>query len=676
MQKTVFIMTMDKTAADNRIRELCEALRHHNYRYYILSQPEITDFEYDNMMNELLLLEKEFPAFADDNSPSQRVGSDLNREFVQVAHKYPMLSLSNTYSEEEVMEFDARVRKLIGDDFEYVAELKYDGVAIGLSYENGRLVRAVTRGDGVRGDVVTDNVRTIRSIPLVLRGKDRPLTFEIRGEIFMSHEGFRRLNELRQLAGEDVFANPRNATAGTLKLQNSSLVAKRPLDCFLYHLLGENLPNSSHFENLTAAREWGFKIPGYIRKIEDISDLFTFIRDWDEKRKGLPFDIDGIVIKVNRYDQQEELGFTAKSPRWAIAYKFKAEQAVSRLLSIDFQIGRTGAVTPVANLEPVLLAGTTVKRASLHNEDQIKLLDIRLGDEVYVEKGGEIIPKIIGINLASREGDSEAFVFLDNCPECSTQLIRKEGEAAHYCPNEYGCPPQIRGRIEHFISRRAMDIGTAEATIEQLFNVGLLQDAGDLYSLRKEDLLALERFAEKSASNLISSIDQSRNVPFERVLFALGIRYVGETVAKKLARHFTSMDKLRNADYEALVEADEVGERIAESILQFFKDVKSQLLLDKLVSAGLQFNMGTEQERTGSKLEGLTFVISGSFEKHSRDELKQLIEANGGKNAGSISSRTNYLLGGEGIGPSKLEKVKNLDISILSEDEFLAMIRP
>ncbi len=676
MQKTVFIMTMDKAAADNRIRELCEALRHHNYRYYILSQPEITDFEYDNMMNELLLLEKEFPAFADDNSPSQRVGSDLNREFVQVAHKYPMLSLSNTYSEEEVMEFDARVRKLIGDDFEYVAELKYDGVAIGLSYENGRLVRAVTRGDGVRGDVVTDNVRTIRSIPLVLRGKDHPLTFEIRGEIFMSHEGFRRLNELRQLAGEDVFANPRNATAGTLKLQNSSLVAKRPLDCFLYHLLGENLPNSSHFENLTAAREWGFKIPGYIRKIEDISDLFTFIRDWDEKRKGLPFDIDGIVIKVNRYDQQEELGFTAKSPRWAIAYKFKAEQAVSRLLSIDFQIGRTGAVTPVANLEPVLLAGTTVKRASLHNEDQIKLLDIRLGDEVYVEKGGEIIPKIIGINLASREGDSEAFVFLDNCPECSTQLIRKEGEAAHYCPNEYGCPPQIRGRIEHFISRRAMDIGTAEATIEQLFNVGLLQDAGDLYSLRKEDLLALERFAEKSASNLISSIDQSRNVPFERVLFALGIRYVGETVAKKRARHFTSMDKLRNADYEALVEADEVGERIAESILQFFKDVKSQLLLDKLVSAGLQFNMGTEQERTGSKLEGLTFVISGSFEKHSRDELKQLIEANGGKNAGSISSRTNYLLGGEGIGPSKLEKVKNLDISILSEDEFLAMIRP
>jgi DNA ligase (NAD+) len=627
-------------------------------------------------MNELQALEKEFPLYADINSPSQRVGSDLNREFTQVVHKYPMLSLSNTYSEEEVLEFDARVRKGIGDDFEYVAELKYDGVAIGLSYENGRLVRAVTRGDGVRGDVVTDNVRTIRSIPLVLRGKNQPLSFEIRGEIFMSHEGFRQLNEQRHAAGEDVFANPRNATAGTLKLQNSSLVAKRPLDCFLYHLLGENLPYSSHYENLTEAREWGFKIPDYIRKFDNMPDLFSFIRDWEEKRKGLPFDIDGIVIKVNHYDQQEDLGFTAKSPRWAIAYKFKAEQAVSRLLSIDFQVGRTGAITPVANLEPVLLAGTTVKRASLHNADQIRLLDIRPGDEVYVEKGGEIIPKIVGINLASRAGDSEPFVFIDSCPECETRLIRREGEAAHYCPNEYGCPPQIRGRIEHFISRRAMDIGAAEATIEQLFNVGLIQDAGDLYSLRKEDLMGLERFAEKSASNLITSIDRSRNVPFERVLFALGIRYVGETVAKKLARHFTSIDRLRSADFDALVAADEVGERIAVSILQFFKDPKNRHLIDKLESAGIQFSMGTEQVMTGNKLEGLTFVISGTFEKHSRDELKQLIESNGGKNAGSISTRTDYLLGGEGIGPSKLKKVESLDIPIISEDEFLALISP
>jgi DNA ligase (NAD+) len=669
-------MTMDKAAAEKRIRELREALRHHNYRYYILSQPEITDFEYDIMMNELQALEKEFPVFVDINSPSQRVGSDLNREFTQVVHKYPMLSLSNTYTEEDVLEFDARVRKLIGDDFEYVAELKYDGVAIGLSYENGRLVRAVTRGDGVRGDVVTDNVRTIRSIPLVLRGKDQPLSFEIRGEIFMSHEGFRQLNEQRQAAGEDVFANPRNATAGTLKLQNSSLVAKRPLDCFLYHLLGENLPYSSHYENLRAAREWGFKIPEYIRKFENNSDLFSFIRVWEERRKGLPFDIDGIVIKVNRYDQQEELGFTAKSPRWAIAYKFKADQAVSRLLSIDFQVGRTGAVTPVANLKPVLLAGTTVKRASLHNADQIRLLDIRLGDEVFVEKGGEIIPKIVGINLASRPGDSEPFVFIDSCPECSTRLVRREGEAAHYCPNEYGCPPQIRGRIERFISRRAMDIGAAEATIEQLFNAGLIQDAGDLYSLRKEDLMGLERFAEKSASNLITSIDRSRNVPFERVMFALGIRYVGETVAKKLAIHFTSIDRLRNADFETLVAADEVGERIAESLQQFFKDPKNMHLLDKLESAGIQFSMGSEQAKTGNKLEGLTFVISGTFEKHSRDELKELIESNGGKNAGSVSTRTDYLLGGEGIGPSKLKKVESLNIPIIGEDEFLALISP
>jgi DNA ligase (NAD+) len=669
-------MTMDKAAAEKRIRELQEALRHHNYRYYILSQPEITDFEYDIMMNELQALEKEFPVFVDINSPSQRVGSDLNREFTQVVHKYPMLSLSNTYTEEDVLEFDARVRKLIGDDFEYVAELKYDGVAIGLSYENGRLVRAVTRGDGVRGDVVTDNVRTIRSIPLVLRGKDQPLSFEIRGEIFMSHEGFRQLNEQRQAAGEDVFANPRNATAGTLKLQNSSLVAKRPLDCFLYHLLGENLPYSSHYENLRAAREWGFKIPEYIRKFENNSDLFSFIRVWEERRKGLPFDIDGIVIKVNRYDQQEELGFTAKSPRWAIAYKFKADQTVSRLLSIDFQVGRTGAITPVANLKPVLLAGTTVKRASLHNADQIRLLDIRLGDEVFVEKGGEIIPKIVGINLASRPGDSEPFVFIDSCPECSTRLVRREGEAAHYCPNEYGCPPQIRGRIEHFISRRAMDIGAAEATIEQLFNAGLIQDAGDLYSLRKEDLMGLERFAEKSASNLITSIDRSRNVPFERVMFALGIRYVGETVAKKLAIHFTSIDRLRNADFETLVAADEVGERIAESLQQFFKDPKNMHLLDKLESAGIQFSMGSEQAKTGNKLEGLTFVISGTFEKHSRDELKELIESNGGKNAGSVSTRTDYLLGGEGIGPSKLKKVESLNIPIIGEDEFLALISP
>jgi DNA ligase (NAD+) len=667
--------TMDKSAASSRIAELRETLQQHNYLYYIKNSPEISDFEYDLMMNELLALEKEFPEFHDDNSPTQRVGSDLNREFQQAVHKYPMLSLSNTYSEEEVLEFDRRVRKVIGDDFEYVTELKYDGVAIGLSYEEGRLIRAVTRGDGVRGDVVTGNVRTIRSIPLMLRGKDFPRAFEIRGEIFMTREGFRRLNEQRKAAGEEMFANPRNATAGTLKLQNSSVVARRPLDCFLYHMLGGQLPFPSHYENLSAAREWGFKIPEYIRKLTNMDELFGYIRAWEDRRNGLPFDIDGIVIKVNRYDQQERLGFTAKSPRWAIAYKYKAEQVMTRLLSVDFQVGRTGAVTPVANLEPVPLAGTTVKRASLHNADQIRLLDIRLGDEVYVEKGGEIIPKIVGVNLASRTGDSVPLDFIDRCPECGTPLVRRQGEAAHYCPNEYGCPPQIRGRIVHFISRRAMDIGAAEATIEQLHREGLIKDAGDLYSLRREDLIRLERFAEKSASNLIDSIDRSKEVPFDRVLFALGIRYVGETVASRLARHFLSMDRLIHADFDQLVAAEEVGDKIAESILRFFSDPGNQRLLEKLKAAGLQFSLTQEETGPGDRLEGLTFVISGSFEKHSRDELKQLIEDNGGRHAGSISSRTDYLLGGTGIGPSKLQKVETLNIPIISEDEFLAMIQ-
>ena len=667
---------MEKTAAEKRIRELREVLRHHNHSYYVLAKPEISDFEYDLLMNELLTLEHAFPEFTDANSPTRRVGSDLNREFVQVTHRYPMLSLSNTYSEEEVLDFDTRIRKVIDDDIEYVAELKYDGVAIGLSYENGRLVQAVTRGDGVRGDVVTDNVRTIGSIPLVLQGSAHPVSFEIRGEIFMSHDGFRRLNEQRKAAGEDLFANPRNATAGTLKMQNSAIVAKRPLDCFLYHLLGENLPYTSHYENLSVAREWGFKIPEYLDKFRELPDLLSFIREWEQKRKTLPFEIDGIVIKVNRYDQQETLGFTAKSPRWAIAYKFKAEQALTQLLSIDFQVGRTGAVTPVANLEPVPLAGTTVKRASLHNADQIRLLDIHLGDEVYVEKGGEIIPKIVGVNPSSRSKDSEPFEFIDRCPECGTTLVRKEGEAAHYCPNEYGCPPQIRGRIEHFISRRAMDIGAAEATIEQLHTAGLIQDAGDLYSLRKEDVEKLERFAEKSASNLIESIARSREVPFERVLFALGIRYVGETVAKKLARHFHSLDILREAPFEDLVAADEVGERIAESIIQFFNNPRNGQLLEKLRAAGLRFSRDPEEAAPGNKLEGLTIVISGSFENYSREELKRLIESNGGKNAGSISSRTDYLLGGDGIGPSKMKKVEELKIPVLSEEEFLAMIQP
>ena len=651
-----------------------EAIEYHNHRYYVLSNPEISDFEYDLLMNELITLEKKHPQYRDENSPSQRVGSDLNREFEQVEHVYPMMSLANTYSEEELKDFDQRVRKTIGDDFEYTAELKYDGVAIGLTYENGNLVRAVTRGDGIRGDVVTDNVRTIRSIPLKLRGRDYPDSFEIRGEIFMSYEGFRRMNEMRKEAGEDLFANPRNATSGTLKMQNSSLVAKRPLDCYLYHMLGEDLPFDSHYENLTEARNWGFKIPEYMKRIGNLEELFGYIRHWDKARNELPFGIDGIVLKVNRYDQQEALGFTAKSPRWAISYKFRAEQAATRLLSIDFQVGRTGAVTPVANLEPVQLAGTTVKRASLHNADQIKALDIRIGDEVYVEKGGEIIPKITGVNLQAREPGSLVFRFIGNCPECGSELVRHEGEAAHYCPNEYACPPQIKGKMEHFISRRAMDIGAAEATIDLLFREGLVGDAGDLYSLTQEQVEGLERFAEKSASNLISSIRDSLEVPFERVLYALGIRFVGETVARRLAKQFPSLKRLREASYDELVAAEEVGEKIAASIIQYFEDPNSRRLLEKLEAAGIRFQSGENAAPSGNKLDGLTFVISGTFGKYSRDELKRMIEANGGKNAASISSKTSYLLGGEGIGPSKMQKVQELGIPVITEDDFLRML--
>ncbi len=665
---------MNKAKAEERIIELREMIEHHNHRYYVLSKPDISDFAYDQLMNELISLENRFPELKDENSPSQRVGSDLNREFSQVEHNYPMLSLANTYSEDEIRDFDKRIRKTIGDRFEYVAELKYDGIAICLRYENGRLVQAVTRGDGVRGDVVTDNVKTIRSIPLVLRGDSWPASFEIRGEIFMSREGFSRLNAQREKEGVETFANPRNATAGTLKLQNSSLVAKRPLDCFLYHLLGESLPFTSHYENLEAARQWGFKIPEYARKLDDLEGLFAYIRHWNTARKELPFDTDGIVVKVNSYRQQEELGFTAKSPRWAIAYKFKAEQALTKLLSIDFQVGRTGAVTPVANLEPVLLAGTTVKRASLHNADQMGLLGIRPGDFVYVEKGGEIIPKIVGVDISARKEDSPDFVFIDRCPECGTGLVRNEGEAAHYCPNIYGCPPQIKGRIEHFISRGAMDIGAAEATIDLLFREGLIRDAGDLYNLKYERVLDLERFAEKSAENLIRSIKASVNVPFDRVLYALGIRFVGETVARKLARQFKSIDRLAEASFEELVAAEDVGEKIAESILSYFREPSSRSLIGKLKNAGVRLQTEESAAAGSEKLSGLTFVISGTFTHHSRDQLKALIEKNGGRNAAAISGKTDYLLGGTGIGPVKMEKVKKLGIPVISEEEFLKMI--
>ena len=666
---------MNKTEANNRIKQLRKLIEHHNYQYYVLSKPEISDFEYDLLINELLTLEQKFPELSDENSPTQRVGSDINREFEQVAHRYPMLSLGNTYSEEDIMDFDQRVRKVIGNLFEYVAELKFDGVAISLTYDSGRLVQALTRGDGEKGDVVTENVRTIKSIPLVLYGKDFPVNFEVRGEIFYPKTAFKQLNEQRLAQGEEPFANPRNAASGTIKMQNSSLVAKRPLDCYFYNILGNGLPFDSHYENLQKAKEWGFKIPEQIKKASGVEELMAYISIWEKKRNDLPFQIDGIVIKVNAYANQELLGLTAKSPRWAIAYKYPAEQVSTRLLSVDFQVGRTGAITPVANLEPVHLAGTTVKRATLHNADQIALLGLHLGDSVYVEKGGEIIPKIVGIIEDQRPPGAKPVTFPEACPVCGTSLVRQEGEAAHYCPNDSGCPPQIKGRIVHYISRRAMDIGAAEATIDLLYKQGLVKDISDLYNLTTDQVIHLERFAEKSAENLIRSIQESKKVPFERVLYALGIRHVGETVAKKLARHFISMDNLAAASFEDLTAAEEVGEIIAESIRHFFDQPANTAVINKLKEAGLQFTVAGQQgSQVSSLLDGKVFVISGTFMQHSRDELKQLIEQNGGRNAGSVSSKTDFLLAGENMGPAKLVKAREMGIAIISEQEFMSMI--
>jgi DNA ligase (NAD+) len=666
---------MNRSEAENRIEELRKQIDHHNYLYYVLSKPEITDFEYDILLNELVTLEKKFPELSDDNSPTKRIGSDINKDFVQMEHRYPMLSLGNTYSKEELIDFDNRVKKVIGNDFEYVAELKYDGVAISLNYENGRLKHALTRGDGEKGDLVTENVRTIRSIPLQLRGRDYPADFEIRGEIFIPRKQFEKMNEQRIVAGEEPFANPRNAASGTLKILNSSIVAKRPLDCFLYHILGEDLPYNSHYENLVKSRDWGFKVPDYLKKVKGIEELFDFISYWDQERKKLPFDTDGVVIKVNSYTQQRTLGFTAKSPRWAIAYKFQAEQAVTRLLSIDLQVGRTGTITPVANLEPVFLAGTTVKRATLHNADQIKLLDIRVGDSVFIEKGGEIIPKITGVDYTERKPGTPPYSFPLNCPACHTPLVRNEGEATHYCPNESGCPPQIKGRIEHFISRKAMDIGAAEATIDLLYKNGLIKDVADLYSLTEDQVKQLERFADKSARNLIASIESSKNVSFERVLYALGIRYVGETVAKKLAKHFISLDNLSRASFEDLMLVEEVGDRIAGSIIEYFGNPVHIDIILRLKKAGLKFALAYEDVQTiGENLKNLTFVISGTFQNHSREELKELITLHGGKNASSVSSSTNYLLAGENAGPAKLDKARTLKIQVISENDFIDMI--
>ena len=660
-----------------RIDQLRTDLHRHNYNYYVLNTPEISDKEFDDMMRELQDLEKEHPEYQDENSPTMRVGSDLNKNFTQVTHKYPMLSLGNTYSENEVTDFYDRVKKALNEDFEICCELKYDGTSISLTYENGKLVRAVTRGDGEKGDDVTDNVKTIRTIPLVLHGNNYPEHFEIRGEILMPWEVFEELNREKEAREEPLFANPRNAASGTLKLQNSAIVASRKLDAYLYYLLGEELPCDGHYENLQTAAGWGFKISEHTKKTHSLEEVFEYIRYWDTERKNLPVATDGIVLKVNSMRQQKSLGFTAKSPRWAIAYKFQAERALTRLNRVTYQVGRTGAITPVANLDPVQLSGTIVKRASLHNADIIEGLDLHIGDMVYVEKGGEIIPKITGVDKDARGMlIGEKVKFITHCPECGSKLVRYEGEAAHYCPNETACPPQIKGKIEHFISRKAMNIdGLGPETVDTFYRLGLIKDTADLYQLTAEYIKNLDRMGEKSAENIIKGIKASKEVPFERVLFALGIRFVGETVAKKIAKSFNNIEELENADLEKLTSIDEIGEKIAQSILIYFSSPLNVNLIERLKSAGLQLYRKEEDlNEYTDKLAGQSIVISGVFTHHSRDEYKDLIEKNGGKNVGSISTKTSFILAGENMGPSKLEKAHKLGIKIISEDEFLTLI--
>ena len=661
----------------SQIIQLRQELEQHNYRYYVLSDPVISDREFDEMMHQLQTLEEAHPEMADPLSPTQRVGSDLSKEFEQVVHTYPMLSLGNTYSESDVRDFYERTeRALHGEPFEIVAELKYDGTSISLTYEQGRLLRAVTRGDGTRGDDVTANVKTIRSVPLCLQGNDYPALFEIRGEILLPWAEFDRLNKEREEQEEPLFANPRNAASGTLKQQNPAVVAARRLDAYFYYVLGEQLPAETHYDNLEAARRWGFKIPDVIRRCRSMAEVLDYIAYWDVERKNLPVATDGIVLKVNSLRQQKYLGFTAKSPRWAIAYKFQAERAETRLNSVSFQVGRTGAITPVANLEPVLLAGTVVKRASLHNADIIEGLDLHLGDQVYVEKGGEIIPKIVGVNRDARSiliGDKIRFI--RTCPECGTPLVRAEGEAGHYCPNDIGCPPQIKGRIEHFVTRRAMNINIGPETIEDLYNAGLVKDAADLYTLKVPDLVRLERWAIKSAHNLLDSLAISKQVPFERVLYALGIRYVGETVAKRLANSFHSIEALRAASFEQLIAVDEIGDRIANSVRRYFADERNCHLVERLQEIGLQMKISEVQlSNRSEKLKGKTIVISGTFLHHSRDEYKNLIEQHGGKNSGSVSGKTSFILAGDNMGPAKLEKAAKLGIQVMQEEEFLKLI--
>lgn len=654
-----------------RIIELTKALNNHNYNYYILNQPLISDFEFDILLKELLLLEQKFPEYRQIDSPTQRIGSDISNTFETVEHEFPMLSLSNTYSGIELEEFNNRVVKELEIQPEYVCELKFDGASISISYHNAKFFRAVTRGDGNRGDDVSENIKTIKSIPLALQKITSNI--EVRGEIIMTHDVFEELNYQRIQDGEQIFANPRNASSGSIKLLDSKEVAKRKLDCFFYYMMGNKLSSNNHFDSLNIMKSLGFKISEHTKLCKNIQEVIEYINYWDKERKNLPYDIDGIVIKVNSFDYQDILGFTAKSPKWAIAYKFKAEQVITKLLSIDYQVGRTGAITPVANLEPVLISGTIVKRASLHNEEQINLLDIRLGDKVYLEKGGEIIPKIVGVN--EHEINSAKINFITHCPACGTKLEKNEGEAKHFCPNNDKCPPQIKAKIEHFISRKAMNIDSiGSETVAQLVDNNLINDAADLYTLRKEDIIKLDRMAEKSASNIINNIEMSKNADYERVVFAIGIRFVGENVAKKIANSFTDIHSLATASKEDLMKVDEIGDKIADSIVNYFSNPQNNIFIAKLLDAGLKFNNDTEKKMISQKLSGLSIIISGTFESFSRDEIKNIIELNGGKNVSSISKNTDYMIVGANSGPSKLEKATKLGVKMLSEHDFIKMI--
>ena len=655
------------------IKNLREALNQHNYNYYVLDNPTISDFEFDQKLKQLQELEAQHPDYFDENSPTQRVGGSITKNFETVQHEYRMYSLDNSYSIEDLQDWETRIQKVLGDvPLEYTCELKYDGASISITYENGRLVRAVTRGDGFQGDDVTNNIKTIKAVPIHLKG-DFPDKFDIRGEIILPFAGFERMNQELIEIGETPYSNPRNTASGSLKLQDSAEVAKRPLDCLLYFVIGNNLPFNTQFEGLQKARDWGFKVPNQSKLAKNLNEVFEFIRFWDTHRHDLPYETDGVVIKVNNLQHQDELGYTAKSPRWAMAYKFKAEQVTTTLNSITYQVGRTGAITPVANLEPVQLAGTIVKRASLHNADQIEKLDIRIGDTVFVEKGGEIIPKIIAV--AERGTQTEPTKYITHCPECQTELVRTEGEANHFCPNFYCCPPQIIGRIQHFISRKAMDIdGLGGETVALLFNAGLVTNYADLYELKKEQIIPLERMAEKSAENLIQGIEKSKSIPFERVLYALGIRYVGETVAKKLAKHYKSIDAIAQASMMDLILVDEIGDKIAQSVIQFFDNQENRLIIERLKQFGVQLESGAESVLLSEKLKGKTFVVSGVFELYSRDELKKAIEDNGGKVGSSISAKTDFVIAGDNMGPAKLEKANQLKIAIISEIDFKNMV--